>query len=55
MKHMCVCGHDYAAHFNGNNREDLECFYSYNCDCKEFKSEDDVRTTAMEQAKQTID
>jgi hypothetical protein len=38
-KHICKCGHDYAAHFNGNDETDLECFY---CDCKEFVCEDNV-------------
>jgi len=38
MKHMCVCGHDYAEHVNVNVPEDLECF---KCDCKEFECEDD--------------
>ena len=53
MSAMCICGHDYAAHFNGNIPEDLECFFSYNCDCKKFTEATDF-TTAMVQAKQEI-
>lgn len=30
---MCKCGHDKASHIPGD-----ECFFSYNCDCKQFDS-----------------
>jgi hypothetical protein len=32
---ICKCGHDYAAHFNGNVPEDTACFY--NCGCNKYE------------------
>ena len=40
----CICGHDYAAHFNGNDDTDLSCFH---CDCKDFKSEEETAVVAQ--------
>jgi hypothetical protein len=40
----CICGHDYSAHFNGNDDTDLSCFH---CDCKDFKSEEENAVVAQ--------
>lgn len=32
----CVCGHEWIYHGDGDHAG-LECFYSYNCDCKGFR------------------
>ena len=34
---MCECGHAYLDHFNPETNKNWGCFWSYNCDCEEFK------------------
>jgi len=34
---ICECGHPYVDHFNLRTMKSWGCFWSYNCDCKEFK------------------
>ena len=36
-KRMCKCGHFYAHHFNPKTNKTWGCFFSYNCDCEEFR------------------
>lgn len=34
---MCECGHSYVVHFNPKTKRSWGCFFSYNCDCEEFR------------------